>query len=60
MYQVLHVKKKYKVMLSLLWKSAETNAEIAARIFYPATGPVGQPCNVAETMQSYKILMWHR
>ena len=29
-YQVLHVKKN-KVMLSLLWKSTETNAEIAAR-----------------------------
>ena len=30
--------KKYKVMLSLLWKSAETNAGIAARVFYPAAG----------------------
>ena len=29
-YQVLDVK-KYKVMLSLLWKLAETNAETAAR-----------------------------
>ena len=35
-YQVHHVK-KYKVMLSLLWKSAETNAEASARIFNPAT-----------------------
>ena len=29
-YEVLHVK-KYKVILSLLWKSAETKAETAAR-----------------------------
>ena len=30
-YQVLHIQKKYKVMPSLLWKWAETNAERVAR-----------------------------